>query len=456
MVKRPLGLSASTSSKKSKRMTTNFNPTSSLASTSTSTATTTEETERTYPLDSDSLTLKDLFSLQENSLELINLTSYEKSEETQEELNGLLRGILHGINSLELLSTASTTSTEEAGTSTGQEPSSLASLGLSHPLAPIQLLYLQAFSLFNLSSLLPPPPSALPSALDPSSSAGPNAQKKKLATISEPTDPKEWLELSVTLFTKALELIKGVQVDGTGEGGKEREREKDRLELILVAELIGANCSLAERSFRASATTSGDVKEGEEVKVDEKGLEILKKIEKDLEPLISLLVKTSHSDEAELEIPDDDEEDTTMVILPPSQESLSVLTSLSSYINVLDQNHNIGTLAYRSTLLKAIGPILLLVEDEVLEKALMVTAELVMSRFVLEEEILEEKYRPDDDDEEDKVVPLPDEQDVREVKSLGLNGTDLLFYPTVYIMLILLLVFHFSLALVSISQLLKL
>lgn len=430
MVKRPLGLSASTSSKKSKRMSTNFNPSTTLPTASTSTSTSTETTEegaeRTYPLDSDSLTLKDLFSLQENSLELINLTSYEKSEETQEELNGLLRGILHGINSLELLSTASAsaaTSTEDASTSTVQEPSSLTSLGLSHPLAPIQLLYLQAFSLFNLSSLLPPPPSALPSSLDPSTSAGPNAQKKKLATISEPTDPKEWLELSVSLFTKALELIKEVKVDGTGEGGKEREREKDRLELILIAELIGANCSLAERSFRASATANGSLKEGEEVKVDEKGLEILKKVEQDLEPLIALLVKTSHSDEAELEIPDDDEEeDTTIVILPPSQESLSVLNSLSSYINVLDQNHNIGTSAYRSNLLKAIGPILLLVEDEVLEKALMVTAELVMSRFVLEEEILEEKYRPDDHDEEDKVVPLPDEQDVREVKNLGLNG----------------------------------
>lgn len=126
--------------------------------------------ERTYPLDEDALTLSDLFELRLSAL----------ASPSPDDARGLLRGILHGTQSL--LCLPQSASSESLRTA----------LGLDCPRAPSKLSYLTAFGLHEMSSL--PPIPILPI----------RGGKKAKIDLREPTSPAEWLDEAIPHYDAAL------------------------------------------------------------------------------------------------------------------------------------------------------------------------------------------------------------------------------------------------------------
>lgn len=341
-----------------------------------------EPTQQLFP--EDGLTISDLFELKQSVSALLTSAEDSKAEgERQEEARGLLRGILHGCEGLEAVVPV----TEEA--------SRLSSLGLDSPLAVAKLLYLQAFALHEMSSILPPPLSAVST-----SSAGGATKKRKKVDLAEPTSAIEWIEL-------ALEKYQSAQL-----------ATKDSLKWQGFIEVEGAR-ALLDRAVI------------EMLKKDfKRGNEFMKKLELKIESITTLLASYQPSTITY------EEEDCDL--------ATALLRLLSLFVSLLDHFAESETTSLEEHLhslnivTKAVSSPFINPADEATEfwdaenrtelrklQVNLLKADVLMASFTMREVAVTKKYRGvdgEDEDEDGDVVPLPETADVLEARKVGKQG----------------------------------
>lgn len=364
---------------------------------------------RTFPLDEDALTIADLFELRTNAHAL--LLSPSSTADQQEEARGLLRGILHGSQSLvdffasaapstPFFSVPHPTPTESAG----DQEERLTALGLRRPRAPSQIAYLQAWALHELASILPPPPSAAASAL----AEGP-AKKRKI-DHREPTRPEEWLDEALEKYEVAAAWIPAVA--GLVEGAEERHWEA-----VVESDWARGRCDRAVLAFLA-----GEEDEGKTL----------------LEGTSAGLAKAAGSWSA-YKTSGTTSEQAAEWVDERGDASAVVLRALGAFLAVADgflgQDGLVDVQTVKDIL--ATGEFGLVVEGEVDEEMVrkrelegeILKGDAAMAEFILLAEAVEDKYRPmedEDEDEEGDVVPLPDVEEVQVAKAEGKKSTSFL------------------------------
>ncbi|KAL8276765.1 hypothetical protein RQP46_010821 [Phenoliferia psychrophenolica] len=348
-----------------------------------------EGSERTFPLDEDALTISDLFELRQTSSTL--LSSSSSTADQVDEAQSLLRGILHGCQSLlDYFSSLPSTSPSFFALplslpSSTDDPSllpRLTALGLLHPLAPSHIAYLQASSLHDLSSVLPPPPSAIPSSLT-------GANKKRKIAQGEPTKPAEWLDEAIERYDVAVQHL---PKDGEG-----------KWKALVMADRRRAQCDRAVLSFLAN--------DEQAARASLKGIQLA----------LTSAVDAFSSSPTTPTLTTSEEDD-----LPLPSSSSSLLRALSSFLAITDGFPSPSALADIQAIKHAVEKLAgqsRVTEAKALEVGVL-AGDVAMAQFVVMAEAVEDRYRPGDDDDDDEeeegeVVPLPDEEDVRAAKDAG-------------------------------------
>ena len=351
-----------------------------------------EAVERTFPLDEDALTLSDLFELRSTSSVL--LSSSSSTAEQVDEAASLLRGILHGCESLLALFASVSPSCPSffavplvLPTDIDTVPR-LTALGLTLPLAPSQVAYLQGSALHDLASILPPPPShlALSSAL--------GGSKKRKVDVREPTKAEEWLDEASERYQTALEAIPAT---ATGADG---------WRTLVEAESARAKSDRAVLAFLSESRHDDARKhlDGTQTALDS-------------------AVKAWVAHSASSQVNDEDENP-----LPSSPAAL--LRALASFLALYDSFSSPTSLT-DIRLVKShsdsLSSLSTLGEKQALELVIL-GGDARMAEFVLLAEAVEDKYRPvesdEEEDDEEEVVQLPDADDVREAKETGRDAID--------------------------------
>ncbi|KAK4697424.1 hypothetical protein P7C70_g8213, partial [Phenoliferia sp. Uapishka_3] len=370
---------------------------------------------RTFPLDEDALTLSDLFELRLNSQALL-LTSSPTSD-TQEEARGLLRGILHGCDSL-LSFFASVTSSNSSSFFKNPHPAMTSTddgldervkaLGLKRRTAPAQVAYLQAFALHELASILPPPPTVAEATVA-------IGGKKRKIDLREPTKPFEWLDEALERYEVASECTAsfGATVNTTAES-------------VHWATLLASDWARAKSDRAVLDFLAGDV---------DKAKSHLERTPAGLASAVtnwgsykSTLQSSSEDENREWE---DDRGDPSAALLRSLAAFLAVADGFLGQAG-LNEIRTVKEAAENVALELTIGGDLdqVAVDRRQLEVEIL-RGDAAMAEFILLAEAVEDKYRPmedgeDEEDEEDEgdVVPLPDVEDVREARQAGQKTTE--------------------------------
>lgn len=340
---------------------------------------------RTFPLDEDALTLSDLFELRQTITNLLLTPGSDGEAERQEEARGLIRGILHAAQGLQAsLPTAASTSTLAP-----DAEAHLDALGLLSPLAPSKLAFLQAFALHEMSSILPPPLSAVDVSSVATGSDGPS--KKRKVDPSEPTSAGEWLELAAIKYEKARESLPGPGAWATMIAIESTRVFMERAVISLLSDRTGEEGkSLVEQTIQKFLATCG-------------------------------LLETAP-------VPDTDDEDAPDV-------PAALLRLLAIYIPFIDDfaepphftlMTNIAVLGLVTTCLDS--PVLAGEATPLRQIDIaIINADLRMTIFSQCEVAVTDKYRQVVEEEEEAeddeaVVPLPDSEDVRQARAAGKTG----------------------------------
>ncbi|TNY20561.1 Proteophosphoglycan ppg4 [Rhodotorula diobovata] len=153
--------------------------------------------DQTAPLDEDALTLADLFELRTSVLEILypfptSLTLDDADPDRLDEARSFLRGILHGCDVLEPFvktfeeEKAADPEREKRCAELGDDK--LKALGVADRFAEMEVLYLQAFALHYLAELFEPPEQVLASAARSTASGA----KRRKVDVREPQTRVEW------------------------------------------------------------------------------------------------------------------------------------------------------------------------------------------------------------------------------------------------------------------------
>ncbi|GAA5897095.1 uncharacterized protein JCM6883_006576 [Sporobolomyces salmoneus] len=239
-------------------------------------STSTDSTERTYPLDEDSLTLSDLFELRLTVLDLLypfptDLFISQTDPEKLDEARSFLRGILHGCAVLEQYvpqsgygdvaekdqeGNRSDEKVEQRRKEAGEEK--LKALGLDdRDITEGLVLYLQGWSLHQLGEIFEDPKEEIKSAalkLGGGGGAGPS--KKRKLDLNEPRTKIEWLEAAHAKYRLAHDGVsRCYRADG----------DDDHLLMSLTsADFVRCETSLARSYFE-----SGEQEKGKEIMKEE-------------------------------------------------------------------------------------------------------------------------------------------------------------------------------------------
>ncbi|GAA5951960.1 hypothetical protein JCM3765_005153 [Sporobolomyces pararoseus] len=229
------------------------------------------ETERTYPLDEDCLTLPDLFELRLTVLELLypfptDLFISQTDPEKLDEARSFLRGILHGCAVLEQYVEQSdygeVAEKDQEGNRSdekvakrreeaGEEKLKALGLGGNQCITEGLILYLQGWSLHQLGEIFEDPKEEIKSAalkLGGGGNGGGPSKKRKI-DLNEPRTKIEWLEAAHSKYRLAHD---GVSVNYHADG------DEDHLVMCLTnADYIRCKTSLARCYFQTGQEEKG-------------------------------------------------------------------------------------------------------------------------------------------------------------------------------------------------------
>ncbi|GAA5938733.1 uncharacterized protein JCM15063_004852 [Sporobolomyces koalae] len=387
---------------------------STTASTSASSSAST--TERTFPLDEDCLTLTDLFELRLSVIEILypfptDLDLSNVDRDKIDEARSLLRGILHGCAVLEQYVLKSQGSSErrtevqqrrdEAGSD------KLGALGLvDSPLTEQLVLYLQAWSLQHLGQLFEDPKrdvrvAALAVKLQ-------QGHKKRKVDLHEPRTKLEWFEMSKVKYDAALQLLRATRIEpGT--------------EAALVSTLVRSDAVRCDLSLNEGQSHDDNSAEASD--------------------LWSLVEDGLNRDEQEnpvgvVGIETDCFEDVDAV-LAQFRSWAAVIDSIESQCQSLNHEDPKATVQPRKLLARMVR----LLEDKCIDENLdkidqgraesqqvkalfgwykqVLVADVKMVEFVLLEDAIEAKYRPEDENDDEE-----EEEEDAEVKELPMDAED--------------------------------
>ncbi|BGO97447.1 Proteophosphoglycan ppg4 [Rhodotorula toruloides ATCC 204091] len=224
--------------------------------------------EKTMPLDEDALTLADLFELRANVLEILyplptSLTPGDTDFDRADDARNLLRGILHGCAVLEPFveewdagsyrtddkdGPRSYKEVKKRRQEAGEDKLEALGVGANGSITEGQLLFLQGFALHYLGALFEPSDDAL----KPSAVKNAQGTKKRKVDLREPQTREGWLEAA----HERLQLL----VDGVMEhndwhdmDGEDIQEESSRMTLNSLFEGEYAHCTvdLADALFAA-------------------------------------------------------------------------------------------------------------------------------------------------------------------------------------------------------------
>lgn len=378
-----------------------FDPTAAAVETApppTEDSSSTENVERTMPLDEDHLSIADLFELRNSALALISAGA-DLTPEKQDEARGLLRGILHGAEALFVVFPLDTEHDDEE-----YDEDKFEALGLNDEWAHSFLFYLEAFALQELSALIPPPEPLAHAAI-----ASTQGKKKRKVDLEEPQTPAEWMDEARAKYDEAFDRLTDT-------------RDSTFFHVVLSCDSLRLN---AERGL--VALMNGDDKRAKQELLgtrddqgvagrllwvyeglgglDGSGLEsedINEWVVEFCDPVLTWLRANSSAIEL-IEAFD----------TVPVKKRLEVLDEVLKYLKeggkcVTGSNRNAEATLYNSWAFQLA----------------VVTADAELAKFVILEDGIETKYRPDAEDEEgDDIALLPvDAEDVKAVKATAVKG----------------------------------
>lgn len=394
MAPKPRGLKAS-------KKAAPFDPSSASASSNAAPA---ASTERTMPLDQDHLSISDLFELRISAVALLETGDAEK----QDEARNLLRGILHGAENL-LALLPEDHHERDLSKELDEQDKKLKALGLlSGPYdrsAETYLRYLQGFALHELAKILPPAELLAPAALTAASGS-----KKRKIDLAEPTDPAVWLDEAIEKYKLALEgvteedppsllaiLMAGGRVRATYERGALAVKRGDR---------EAAQACLSEGlEFYAELTTWEALGEEDRDEFVEEYGDPVSTFNAGTAALIGFIESAEMLD---------------------AEKRQGILHSLNASLE--NQTESLE-LVYDPDAAQQDQ------EDKLARKWIfemsVVVADALLATFVMQEDAVEAKYRPEpeeeeeenEDDEEAEVTPLPtDAEEVQKARTAGEAG----------------------------------
>ncbi|GAA5988229.1 hypothetical protein JCM5350_007620 [Sporobolomyces pararoseus] len=413
------------------------------------------ETERTYPLDEDCLTLPDLFELRLTVLELLypfptDLFISQTDPERLDEARSFLRGILHGCAVLEQYvqqswygeeaekdqeGNRSDEKVEKRREEAGEEKLNALGLGLggSYSITEGLILYLQAWSLHQLGEIFEDPKEEIKSAALKLGGGGGGPSKKRKIDLNEPRTKIEWLEAAHSKYRLAHD---GVSMNYHAEGGE------DHLVMCLTnADYIRCKTSLARCYFQ-----NGQEEKGKELAKEcgysglaDRALEDAWAINCDEtdcfeagDAVLAQLRAWAETVSFIESFPQDEREGWELKLVKPSPESDKDLWKLHLSTEVLESEEIEDELERlkesKEGKLEDLVALLRWLKQVVI-------ADVQMVSFIKMEDALESKYRPEeegedeeeDDGEDSEVKELPmDAEDVQLVKQASQKAIDTL------------------------------
>ncbi|BGP12101.1 hypothetical protein JCM10213_005208 [Rhodosporidiobolus nylandii] len=379
--------------------------------------------EQTMPLDEDCLTILDLFELRQSVLEILyplpHSLALDPDPEKVDEARSFLRGILHGAAVLEPFVRQTVTFGEEDEDESSRSydevekrrkdagEDKLRALGLADYLAEGYLLALQTFALHHLGLLFEAPEEAVKGATLARAAGG--GGKRRKIDVREPKTKEEWLAAA---FARAKPLWKQLIQGPYGESDYDREVAYFHGEYAYAASSYAVELAALEKDEEAEQAVEGIF--GGDDMLDEFGFGLM-----------------GDSGPATIEAGD---------------ALLAQLRARSAYVALLEAHSGVfenaegelWTCARQFTALAAQlsgeeepdqwSPSAFKEEAPLWSfLAALLAADAKAARFILLEDAVEAKYRPEDssaedegDEEEQEVKPLPmDAAEVKEAKKAG-------------------------------------
>lgn len=356
------------------------------------------------PLDEDWLSVMDLFELMQSAQAALGKVGGSDEGDAESEARNLLRGILHGADVLwKYVDEQEVSGTEANGkpaaSADEDKPSPLgeekkAALGLARPHADSELAFLQGFALHELASLLEPVEHKAVSAVASGSSSSSSSKKRKVDP-REPTDPAEWLDRAASKFDYA---VRPPTSSGSG------------AELWSVMTAAYAQRCRADRGLLALARGDSDTANA----------------------IVSKSPPKAFAEQLALALPSSDSLDTLETMTAEVGDPLkAVVEALASSISLVEAAEHLDV-AERMQLLdrlasdtsdalsqseslfgEAVAGSRPAQADQWIFEFCSVLADARLAKFVLHEETIEAKFRPEEenDDGDDEVKPLPTSND---------------------------------------------
>ncbi|GAA5842152.1 hypothetical protein JCM5353_002176 [Sporobolomyces roseus] len=395
---------------------------------------TSSNSERTFPLDEDCLTLSDLFELRLTVLEILypfptDLTFAHLDPEKLDEARSFLRGILHGCAVLEQYvkqgeygrvaerdeeGNRSDEKVEKRREEAGEEKLDALGLGeANEDYTEAMILYLQGWSLHHLGELFEDPKEEVKSAALKLGGGG--ANKKRKIDLNEPRTKREWLEAGHFKY----KMIH----DGLAQEWSEGEDE-DLIMTLVGADFIRCKCSIGRCMIEAEERVEGlkvahelDWAQSDRIESSNWGMGT------SLDPYFddgdAVLAQLRSWEECILfreEFPSDDREGWEHKLVESTQDL--DITAFEGIVEALDNpDLDDGMEVENSGREKG--------EERKAQIQLwkwlknVVVSDAKMAKFVMLEDALEANYRPEDEEEEED-----EEDEESEVKELPMNAED--------------------------------
>lgn len=353
------------------------------------------------PLDEDHLSIMDLFELKSSAQAALD------KPDNEDEARNLLRGILHGVDTLRRFK-PETAIKEEEGPAAGKigadangpeiEEGKYEALGLSRRHADSELAFLQGFALYELASLIEP--------VEHKALSTASGSKKRKVDPREPTDPAEWLDMACQKFRYASNGA--VSSDGldpwfvlTVAWGKRCCYDRGLLALARDDLKKAVSSMNGDGQLAFSTGYIADFGGHDYASVLEMAGDPLGAVFEAYQTFFSLIEGLDQVD---------------------SQERLKALSVMTEpVVQALDQ-YGTDPYANAGEYLSSDNQNL---PQQWLFNLISTAADAELTEFVILEEQLEAKYRPEEDDErdEDEIKPLPvDAEDVQHARKKGEAG----------------------------------
>lgn len=408
--------------------------------------------EQTMPLDEDCLTLSDLFELRQSVIEIVypfpHSLAVDPNPDRVDEARSFLRGILHGCAVLEPFverrkypedDEEAEAAVEKRRKDAGDDK--LAALGLTGNLVEGWIVSLQTFALHHLGELFEPldGESSLKPAVAAIARAAGGGGKRRKVDVNEPQNRLEWLAAA---HERAKHLFETLTVEHYFEEGSMGLGCYDRVVSFFHATYVSVSTAYARELLEQDEEDD----EGKRAEVEKQVQRVIERVGRKDHPCLEQEGSSvwGIGEQCSEDAPFINADDSVLACLRASTAWIAFLEAHPSVLGEGGAVKELEKIAQGSkfdadTLNEHEEADDQLVEEDVDRVpywtllAQTVAADALAARFILLEDEVEAKYRPDagdnEDDEDAEVTPLPmDADEVKVAKSASEEGAFPFFF----------------------------